>query len=86
MKEKLGKDEKALLGAKELNFGLTFSSKKDAKRVYNRIKREMLEARQSENKSDRKLVKDCKVLLKGKKVIFKGGRTHAVEFVEDLIF
>lgn len=85
MKTKLSKDDKALLRAKGLEFSLTFNSKKDAKRVFKRLKHELLDDRQSESDDIRKEAMDAKVVLKGKKVTLKGGQWLAMGFALDTI-
>lgn len=78
------KDEKALRGANKLAFCLTFDTKKQAKIVYRHLERERLESTTDEDRSNRKIAKDSKVVRKGKKVWVIGGYWLAQSFVEEL--
>lgn len=86
VERKLNEDEKTLLRSTGMKFSMTFDSKKDAKMVYERIKLEMLEGMNSKDKDERKMAKHCKVVLKGKKVIMKGGDAFAEGFTKCIIF
>lgn len=81
----IDKDERAIMTATKMSFSLTLGSKKDAKRVYKQLEKERLESTKSEDASNRKAAKDSKVILKGKKVIVKGGRWMAADFIMDFV-
>lgn len=81
----IDKDERAIMTATKMSFSLTLGSKKDAKRVYKRLEKERLESTKSEDAGDRKAAKDSKVILKGKKVIVKGGRWMTADFIMDFL-
>lgn len=81
----IDKDERAIMTATKMSFSLTLGSKKDAKRVYKRLEKERLESTKSEDSGERKMAKDSKVILKGKKVIVKGGRWMSADFIMEFV-
>lgn len=77
------KDGKALRGANKVAFCITFDTKKQAKIVYKCLERARLESTTDEDRSNRKIAKDSKVVRKGKKVWVKGGYWLAQSFVDE---